>query len=174
MTTLFTVGHSTRSQDELLGLLAEHGIRRVVDVRTMPNSRQNPQFNRDHLERFLPAAGLAYEHAPALGGLRKPRPDSPNGAWTVGSFRGYADHALTPPFKEALAELLGRAAAEPTVVMCAEAVYWSCHRRIIADWALVRGAAVVHILAPGRSDAGGLTPFARIVGDEVRYPGLVT
>jgi uncharacterized protein (DUF488 family) len=148
------------------------GIQRLVDVRTVPRSRQNPQFNRENLARFIPAAGLVYQHAPALGGLRKPRPDSPNGAWTVGGFRGYADYALTQPFKVALDSLLVEASAQPTTVMCAEAVYWRCHRRIIADWALARGDTVIHILAKGRSEPAALTPFARLVGDEVRYPGL--
>ncbi len=99
-------------------------------------------------------------------------PDSPNGAWTVASFRGYADHALTPAFATALDALLAEAAAAPTAIMCAEAVWWRCHRRIITDWAIARGAAVIHILGAGKSEPGSLTPFARVVGDEVRYPGL--
>jgi uncharacterized protein (DUF488 family) len=167
---LYTVGHSTRSDAQLVELL--EGIRLLVDVRTVPRSRRNPQFNREALAALLPAHGIAYRHAPALGGLRHPRPDSPNGAWTVAGFRGYADWALGPEFAAALDELLAWAAAAPTTIMCAEAVWWRCHRRIIADWAMARGAEVVHILASGKTEPATLTPFARVVDGRVVYPGL--
>jgi uncharacterized protein (DUF488 family) len=169
---LYTVGHSTRSAGELVDVLDGVPIRRLVDVRTVPRSRRNPQFNRDELAAFLPRHGIEYRHVAALGGLRHPRPDSPNGAWTVPGFRGYADWALGPEFAAALDELLAWAAETPTTVMCAEAVWWRCHRRIIADWAIARGAEVVHILARGKTDAGTLTPFARIQSGRVLYPGL--
>ncbi len=169
---LYTVGHSTRTDAELIELLADAGVRRLVDVRTVPRSRQNPQFNREHLAEIVPAAGIEYRHVPALGGLRRPRPDSPNGAWTVGSFRGYADHALGAEFAAALDQLLGWAAETPTAIMCAETVWWRCHRRIIADWALARGAEVVHILGKGKTEPATLTPFARVVDGRVLYPGL--
>jgi uncharacterized protein (DUF488 family) len=168
---LYTVGHSTRTDAELADLLAEAGVRQLADVRTVPRSRQNPQFNREALATFLPARGIEYRHVPALGGLRKPRPDSPNGAWEVPSFRGYADHALGPEFSAALDDVL--AWPGPTAVMCAEAVWWRCHRRIIADWALARGVEVVHLMAPGKSEPATLTPFARVARGRVTYPGLV-
>ena len=169
---LFTVGHSTRSEEDLVALLAEAGVVQLADVRTVPRSRRNPQFAREHLEVVLPRAGIAYRHMKALGGLRKPRADSPNGAWTVGSFRGYADHALGPEFGAALDDLLAWAAAAPTAVMCAEAVWWRCHRRIIADWALARGVEVVHLMDRGKQEPATLTPFARVAGGRVTYPGL--
>ena len=170
---LYTVGHSTRTDAELVDLLAGAGVRQLADVRTVPRSRQNPQFNREHLAEFLPRAGIAYRHVPALGGLRKPRPDSPNGGWQVPAFRGYADHALGAEFAAALDELLAWAAEAPTATMCAEAVWWRCHRRIIADWALARGEPVVHLLGPGKSEAGTLTPFAQMAERQMTYPGLL-
>jgi uncharacterized protein (DUF488 family) len=167
---LYTVGHSTRSADELTAILDALGIVRLVDVRTVPRSRTNPQFNREQLATVLPEAGIEYRHAPALGGLRKPRPESTNGAWQVDSFRGYADYAETPAFAAALADLLELAAAAPTAIMCAEAVWWRCHRRIIADWALAQGVEVVHVLGMGKTEPARLTPFARVEGGRVRYP----
>jgi uncharacterized protein (DUF488 family) len=122
----------------------------------------------------LPAAGIAYVHKKELGGLRRPTGRPENGAWEVASFRGYADHALTPEFARALDELLALAAKEPTAVMCAEAVWWRCHRRIITDWALARGATVKHIMTTGRLEDATLTPFARVEGGRVTYPDLLS
>lgn len=171
---LFTVGHSNRTAPDLVALLKDFNVARLVDVRTVPRSRAHPHFAKDRLTEWLPAAGVEYVHEPGLGGLRRPLPDSVNGAWTVGGFRGFADYALTPPFAAAFARLLELAARAPTAIMCAEAVWWSCHRRIITDWVLASGVAVVHILGPGKGDAGTLTPFARVVSGRVTYPDLMS
>ncbi len=173
-TPLFTIGHSNRGEEDFIALLKAFNIACLVDVRTVPRSRAHPQWNREHMEVALPAAGIEYRHEAALGGLRHPRKDRvENGAWTVGGFRGYADHALTPVFASALGELLALAADRPTTVMCAEAVWWRCHRRIITDWALARGVAVVHILGPGKGEPGSMTPFARVERGRVTYPDLL-
>lgn len=167
-----TVGHSTRSADELIELLRAHGIEVLVDVRTVPRSRHNPQFDRSALPATLEAAGLSYRHMADLGGLRKPRPDSPYTAWTNPSFRGYADHMDTPAFALALDQLIALARERSTAVMCAEAVPWRCHRSLIADALLARGIEVRHIHDARRAEPHRLTPFARIVGARVAYPGL--
>jgi uncharacterized protein (DUF488 family) len=160
---LFTVGHSTRAIEELLGLLAEHRVELLVDVRRFPGSRRHPQFSRDALAGSLGAAGVAYEHEPDLGGRREPLPDSPNTAWRVAAFRGYADYMGSPAFSAALDRLLRRAASSRTAILCAEAVPWRCHRRLIADAATAAGVTVLHILAPGRLERHELDPKARIV-----------
>jgi len=160
---LFTIGHSTRTSDELIRLLAEHGIERLVDVRRFPGSRRHPQFAREALAGSLAAAAIEYLHEPDLGGRRQPLPDSPHTAWRVAAFRGYADYMGSPPFAVALARLLRLAAAAPTVILCAEAVPWRCHRRLIADAATVAGTEVVHILGPGRAERHELDPKARVV-----------
>jgi uncharacterized protein (DUF488 family) len=161
---LFTIGHSTRGIDEFLALLAEHGIETLIDVRRFPGSRRHPQFSREALAASLAAAGIAYVHEPDLGGRRQPEPDSPNTAWRVAAFRGYADHMSSVPFAAARDRLLGSAARSRTVILCAEAVPWRCHRRLIADAATVAGAEVLHILGPGRADRHELDPNARMVG----------
>lgn len=168
--TLFTIGHSTRSADELLGLLAEHDIGRLVDVRTAPRSRHNPQFNRDDFADTLADAGINYRHVAALGGLRKPSGDSVNAGWKNDSFRAYADHMQTEQFAVAMDTLVADARATPTAVMCAEAVPWRCHRWLISDAALVRGLAVVHIMAAGQSRAHTLTRFAEVADGRLTYP----
>ena len=173
-TPLFTIGHSNRAEEQLVALLKEFNIACLVDVRTIPRSRAHPHWSREHMEVALPAAGVEYRHVPALGGLRRPAKDSVNGAWTVGGFRGYADHALGREFAAALDALLELAADRPTAIMCAEAVWWQCHRRIITDWVLARGVAVVHILGPGKGEAATMTPFARVDGRRVTYPDLLT
>ena len=175
---LYTIGHSTRTVEELVAILASAGVARVVDVRTIPRSRTNPQFNRDVLPATLAAAGLGYEHVAALGGRRSRRSDvdeAVNAGWTHRSFHAYADHALTQEFGAALADLLASARRTPTAVMCAEAVWWRCHRRIIADHALARGVPVVHLLSATKHEPARLTPFAA-VGDDgrVTYPGSST
>ena len=161
--TLFTIGHSTRGIGELLALLAEHGIETLVDVRRFPASRRHPQFSREALATSLGAAGIAYVHEPDLGGRRQPRPDSPNTAWRVAAFRGYADYMGTEPFAAALERLLRSAARSRTAMMCAEAVPWRCHRRLIADAATAAGAEVLHILGPGRAERHQLDANARVV-----------
>ena len=129
---VLTIGHSTRSLEEFLGLLAAHGVEHLADVRKLPRSRHNPQFNHERLERGLRRAGIGYAHMPVLGGLRHARPDSPNRGWRNPSFRGFADYMQTPEFEAGLGRLIEAAARALTVIMCAEAVWWRCHRRIIA------------------------------------------
>lgn len=170
---VYTVGHSTRSFEELVRLLREFGVRRVVDVRSFPAGKRQPHFGRKHLERALPDAGIDYVHLPALGGYRKPRADSQNRAWKSAGFRGYADHMETPEFLAGAAELLRLAAETPTAVMCAEAHWSRCHRQLLSDWLLAQGAEVRHILGPGRSELHRPTPFVRLEGGRVSYPALV-
>jgi uncharacterized protein (DUF488 family) len=160
---LATAGHSTRAVDELLALLAEHRIETLVDVRRFPGSRRHPQFSRDALAASLAAAGIDYRHEADLGGRRAARPDSPHTAWRVEAFRGYADHMDSPLFLAALDRLLALAARSRTVILCAEAVPWRCHRRLISDAATVRGVEVCHILAPGRAEIHHLDANARVV-----------
>src|SRR5262249_27063312 len=143
--TVFTIGHSTRSLEELIALLRAHGVAQLGDVRTVPKSRRHPHFAREALERSLPAAGILYRHLPALGGLRQPRGGSTNSAWRNDGFRGYADYMETAEFVNAIDGLLMWAEAAPTAVMCAEAVWWRCHRQLIADALVARGAVVQHI-----------------------------
>jgi uncharacterized protein (DUF488 family) len=168
---LYTIGHSTRALEELLGLLAEHGVEVLVDVRRYPGSRRNPHFGQAALAPALERAGVRYLHEPDLGGRRSAQPGSPNDAWTNAAFRGYADHARTPAFRVALERVLALAAERPTAVMCAEAHPSRCHRRLIADNAHARGLEVVHVLAPGRSEVHALHPSARIERDgRLAYP----
>jgi uncharacterized protein (DUF488 family) len=167
---VLTVGHSNRGGGEFLALLREHGVWRVVDVRTVPRSRHNPQFNRETLPAALEAERIGYTHMPELGGLRRPRPDSVNGGWRNDSFRGYADYMLTPEFAAAVERLLEIAREERIAMMCAEAVPWRCHRGLIADFLAARGIRVEHILGPGRRRPHVLSPMARIEGDRVLYP----
>jgi uncharacterized protein (DUF488 family) len=168
---LYTLGHSTRSLEELIDILQSFGISHLVDVRTVPRSRRNPQFNRDSLPTSLAAVGVAYTHMPGLGGLRKPRPNSPNTAWRNASFRGFADYMQTAEFEQALNELIDLAAREKAVaVMCAEAVPWRCHRSLIADALLVRGIPVIEILGLGSSRLHALTGWAVVKGWQVTYP----
>jgi uncharacterized protein (DUF488 family) len=168
---LFTLGHSTRAIDEFLALLKEHGIARLVDVRTVPRSHHNPQFNIDLLPQSLERAGIAYTHLAALGGLRHARKNSPNTAWKNASFRGYADYMLTPEFDRALDDLIALAERERIAMMCAEAVPWRCHRSLIADALTARGISVTHILGPGRTQPHSMTSFAHVEGARVTYPG---
>jgi uncharacterized protein (DUF488 family) len=173
---IFTIGHSTRPLAAFIDLLQAHGIRRLADVRTVPKSRRHPHFAGEALAASLAQAGIEYRHFPGLGGLRKPRPDSPNSAWRVAGFRGYADHMQTPEFKSALAALMAFAsepAVVPTTVMCAEAVWWQCHRQLIADALVARGIEVRHITSSSAPAPHALTAFAKVDGTEVRYPGLI-
>ena len=166
---LYTVGHSTRTIDELLALLAEHGIDLLIDVRRFPGSRRHPQFGRDALPASVSAAGIEYRWVEALGGRRSRRPDSPHTAWRVAGFAGYADHMDTPDFQAAAAELLAAARTRAVAVMCAEARPEQCHRRLIADHATAQGTPVTHILSHGRSALHQLPDFARVVDRRVIY-----
>ena len=170
---VYTIGHSTRSLEEFTALLGAAGVTRVVDVRAFPMSRRHPQFNKDALAMTLPAAGIDYRHMPALGGRRR-RPEgapSRNGLWKVEAFRNYADYAETPAFRAAIAELDAFARDQPTAFMCAEAVWWQCHRRLITDYMLARGWTVVHILAPGQQQRASITDGARVHRDgTIEYP----
>jgi uncharacterized protein (DUF488 family) len=163
MTTVHTLGHSTRSAEELLQLLTGFGIELLVDVRRFPGSRRHPQFSRDTLAAALATAGIRYVHEPDLGGRRSARPDSPHTAWRVAAFRGYADHMETPEFAQALARLERHAAVRPTAILCAEAVPWRCHRRLISDALVIAGAAVVHILGEHHSLPHELDPNVRVL-----------
>lgn len=171
--TVYTIGHSTRTLDAFLALLHAHQISQLADVRTVPKSRRHPHFAGEALARTLPEAGIAYRHLAALGGLRKPRKDSRNTAWRHESFRGYADHMETPAFQRALDDLIAWSGAQPTVVMCAEAVWWRCHRQLIADALVARAVEVRHIMSAGPAPPHALTAFARIDDGRVTYPGLV-
>ena len=169
-TEVFTVGHSTRSLEALVGLLQAHAVKRLVDVRTIPRSRRNPQFNKETLPEALRAEGIKYRHFPQLGGLRHARADSPNKAWRNASFRGFADYMQTPEFKSAVEKLAELAKKERLALMCAEAVPWRCHRSLIADALSVRGFRVEHIMSGIRSQPHQPTPWARIRGTRITYP----
>jgi uncharacterized protein (DUF488 family) len=188
--TIFTIGHSVRPLDQFVALLNAHRISQLADVRTVPKSRRHPHFAREALEVSLPVAGIAYRHMPGLGGLRKPRRDSRNTAWRVGGFRGYADYMETPAFDLALKELIEwgtglRRGLDPrndgetgvdtrplTAIMCAEAVWWKCHRQLIADALVARGVEVRHISTESSAPVHTLTGFARLTEGRVSYTGL--
>lgn len=167
---VFTIGHSTRPLNEFIALLEAHAVHRLIDVRTVPRSRHNPQFNRDTLPASLQAAGIAYSHDAGLGGFRSTREDSPNRGWRNESFRSYADYMQTPEFARHLAELIEQAKREQVVLMCAEAVPWRCHRSLIADALLVHGVSAEEIVSASRRQAHRLTPFARVEGTDITYP----
>lgn len=168
---IWTIGHSTRPIGEFIEVLNENGVTSVVDIRTVPGSRHNPQYGRDALAASLPAAGIAYQHHAALGGLRKATKPSHSTAWRNASFRNYADYMLTPEFEAGLAELMTLAKKDPTVIMCAEAVPWRCHRSLVGDALLARGVEVLDIMGPGKVTPHTLTSFAQVEGTHVTYPG---
>jgi len=169
--TVFAVGHSTHSAEELLALLQAHGVRTLVDVRTVPRSRTNPQFNLDTFPSTLAKAGIGHVHLASLGGLRKTSPESPNQGWRNASFRGYADYMQTEGFAEGLDQLRKIAARKgPVAIMCAEALRWRCHRSLIADALFARGVVVQHINSRTRAGPHVPTPFARYRGLKVTYP----
>ncbi len=167
---VFTIGHSTRQLAELIGLLKAHNVDTLVDVRTVPRSRRNPQFNRETLPGALRASGLAYVHEPGLGGFRRAVPDSPNRGWRNASFRGYADYMQSEEFAQHLERVMQRARAERLALMCAEAVAWRCHRSLIADALLVHGFRVEEISSETRSQPHKLTSFAHVEGTRITYP----
>lgn len=172
--TIFTIGHSTRTIAELVGLLRQVEVDMLVDVRSIPRSRAMPQFNIDTLPAALAAEGIGYRHLIALGGRRhhpKGAPPSTNTFWREMAFRNYADYAMSAEFRVGLDELLALARAYRCAIMCAEAVWWRCHRRIIADYLLARGVPVEHIMGPGKVTPATLTPGARVLDDgTLRYP----
>ena len=168
--TLYTIGHSTRTARELVELLRAHGVEQVLDVRTMPKSRHNPQFNRPALSRSLHAVKIGYRHIKALGGLRHPRPDSINLGWRNASFRGYADYMQTDDFLAGVDRLKELAARRCTAIMCAEALPWRCHRSLIADALTVAGWRVLHIQSRETARPHKRTPFLRVRSGRVVYP----
>jgi len=195
VSVVFTIGHSTRTLDEFLALLHAHHIVQLADIRTVPRSRRHPHFSIEALSKSLPAAGIAYRHMPGLGGLRKPRRDSTNAGWRHPGFRGYADYMETAEFEKALDELMAWATQAPSpereslrssaralasgggapraVIMCSEAVWWRCHRQLVADALVARGVTVRHIMSARAAPEHSLTDFARVVDGRVTYPGLI-
>lgn len=169
--TLWTIGHSTRTWEEFEALLRESGIEVLADVRRFAGSRRNPQYSPDAMAPALSEAGVRYMPLPALGGRRKSAPDSPNTAWRVEAFRAYADHMASAEYIAARAALMETASRERTCVMCAEAVWWRCHRRLIADDFVARGWNVIDILGPEKAEAHALNPDAVLVDGVLRYPG---
>lgn len=165
-----TIGHSTRTLDEFIGLLKAHCIEMLVDVRTVPRSRRVPQFDKGTLPQALTAAGISYAHMKGLGGWRHARKDSPNTGWRNESFRGYADYMLTAEFEAAITALIELAREKRVGIMCAEAVPWRCHRSLIADALTVRGVAVRHVTGADVADLHELTQFARVEGQSITYP----
>jgi uncharacterized protein (DUF488 family) len=168
-TVVLTVGHSTRSQEDFIALLQAHAVKRLVDVRSIPRSRHNPQFNRDRIASALRRAGISYLHMKDLGGLRHPRSDSPNTAWRNASFRGFADYMQTRR-SAGLRKLMKIAKMKRTAIMCAEAVAWRCHRSLIADALLARGYRVEEIVSLKRTRPHVLTSWARVKGSKIIYP----
>jgi uncharacterized protein (DUF488 family) len=167
---IWTIGHSTRAIDDFISLLKENEINLLVDVRAWPGSKRYPHFNKDALAESLNAHGIRYEHFPELGGKRKSKPDSRNTAWRNASFRGYADYMETEQFQKGIERLLDFAAeAGPTAIMCAEAVWWRCHRSLIADYLKAQGVEVLHILVANRVEPHPYTSAARIVNGELSY-----
>jgi uncharacterized protein (DUF488 family) len=169
---VLTIGHSTHPIAEFLAILEAHGVDLLVDVRTVPRSRHNPQFNRDALPASLREAEIRYLSLPGLGGLRRPRADSPNTAWRNAGFRGYADYMQTAEFREHLHKLMELASETQAAIMCAEAVPWRCHRSLIADALVVRGIPVEHIMSSTASHPHKLTPFARVEGHQIVYDSV--
>jgi uncharacterized protein (DUF488 family) len=167
---VFTVGHSTHPLEEFTALLQEHQITLLADVRKMPMSRRNPQFNSDALAAALKNVRIGYIHIPELGGLRRRHADSPNTGWKNPSFRAYADYMLTDEFAAGLEGFLRRARRRRACLMCAEAVPWRCHRSLIADALVVRGVRVEHILSRGKTYTHKLKPWARVEGTRITYP----
>ena len=173
MLTVWTVGHSTRSGEEFVNILLAHGIQVLVDVRSFPGSRRYPQFNRTALAESLGRIGIEYKHEPRLGGRRTPRADSHNTAWRNASFRAYADHMESDEFRNGVEELLELAAHARTAVMCAEAVWWRCHRSLISDYLKAAGHTVIHIINQSKTEEHPFTSAARIVEGELSYRGLL-
>ena len=172
-TRIWTVGHSTRSSEEFVEILREHQIEALVDVRSFPGSRRYPHFNKSQLSETLPEAGIEYLHLPELGGRRKPRPGSKNVAWQNEGFRGYADYMETADFRKGIEKLLELARSKHIAIMCAEALWWRCHRSLIADYLKAGGVEVIHILSSGKTAPHPYTSAARIIDGHLSYEGLL-
>jgi len=168
---VLTIGHSTRSLEDFIDLLKTHGVKMIVDVRTVPRSRHNSQFNLEALPETLKSVRIGYEHMPGLGGLRHAQRDSPNMGWRNSSFRGFADYMQTEEFEKNLKKLIGLVRRKRICLMCAEAVPWRCHRSLIADALQVRGFSVGHIMSKREPQPHQLTPFARVDKTRITYPG---
>ena len=167
--TVWTIGHSTRALDDFIGVLQAHGIKLLADVRLLPGSKRYPHFNNDVLETALASSGISYEHFRDLGGRRRPRSDSRNTAWRNDAFRGYADHMETPVFAAAVARLLTSATERPTTIMCAEAVWWRCHRGLVSDYLKARGIDVRHIADSNKADPHTWTSAAKLIDGRLSY-----
>ena len=167
---MLTIGHSNRPLADFLDMLSAYGVALLADIRTVPRSRHNPQYNRDTLPQALAARGIAYEHLPGLGGLRRPAKDSLNAGWKNASFRGYADYMQTEEFRENLEALLALARARETAIMCAEAVPWRCHRSLVADALTIRGIPVSHVMSITKTNPHQLTSFAQVRQGRLIYP----
>ena len=170
--TVYTIGHSTRTVEEFVSLLKENSIELLVDIRTMPKSRHNPQFAAESLENLLRLYSIKYRHIPSLGGLRRPSKESINTGWRNDSFRGFADYMQTKEFDEAINNLIEMSGITHLVIMCAEAVPWRCHRSLVSDALTVRGIEVVHIMGSGKNLIHKLTPFAKVESTRVSYPPI--
>jgi uncharacterized protein (DUF488 family) len=168
--TVFTIGHSTRTLDEFIGLLKAYEVGLVVDVRTVPRSRHNPQFNKETLPASLKSSGIRYIHMPEIGGLRRPKHDSINLAWKSLGFRGYADYMQTKEFTDNLLKIVALARESCLALMCAEALPWRCHRSLISDALIVRHAKVLHIISKDNTINHELTEFAQVEGTKITYP----
>lgn len=173
MTTVWTIGHSTRSAEEFIQILTAHRIEALVDVRSFPGSRRYPHFNKPELSEILTAAGIGYSHSPELGGRRKPKPDSRNTAWKNASFRAYADHMESNEFEKGIEALLELSKAKRTAVMCAEAVWWRCHRSLISDYLKANEVDVIHIVDEKTTQPHPYTSAARIIDGKLSYQGLL-
>ena len=171
---IYTIGHSTRDLPKFIEILQNHGVTQLVDVRTIPRSRKNPQYNAETLPDELRVKGIRYVHLPGLGGLRHAARDSANLGWHNASFRGFADYMQTPTFEKGIEDLIRLASSNPTAIMCAESLPWRCHRSMIADALTVRGVKVLHIFSAGRTQEHTLTPFARVEGLKITYPQAET
>jgi uncharacterized protein (DUF488 family) len=172
VTRIWTIGHSTRTIEEFIGALQANGIKLLADVRLLPGSKRFPQFNKEELTKSLKEHGMGYEHFPELGGRRKAKKDSPNTAWRNESFRGYADHMETAEFASGIARLQEMADCHgATAIMCAEAIWWRCHRSLIADDLKVQGIEVIHIVDENKTEAHPFTSPARVVDGKLDYSG---
>lgn len=170
---IWTIGHSTQAIDEFAAALKSFDIRTIVDVRSFPGSRRYPHFNKERLKASLAGAGIDYLHFPGLGGRRRAKPDSLNMAWRNETFRGYADYLETVEFREGIEDLLSVASAQRTTIMCAEAVWWRCHRSLISDYLKAKGIEVIHIMGIGKSEPHPFTTAARIVDGRLSYRGIL-
>ena len=173
ITRLWTIGHSTRSIEDFVGALGANEIKIIADVRALPGSKRYPQFNKPNLAESLSGAEIEYRHSPELGGRRRAKPDSINMAWRNEMFRGYADYMESEEFHEGIDRLLGLASERRTAIMCAEAVWWKCHRSLISDYLKAKGATVLHIVREGKAEEHPFTSAARIVNGELSYRGVL-